>query len=84
MRVAALDHAESTSASARVAHEHEGGRSASPAFSHIRAICFLTNSVQIMMPEDFFDFLVLFACRISNAQPFRFLVEVTVFDLQSA
>src|SRR5208337_2777754 len=59
MRVSALNHAKPAAPRASVAHEHEGGCPATPAFRHIGAVRFLANCVKVVVSKDTFNFLII-------------------------
>ena len=57
---------------ANVTQDHEGGRAATKAFAYVGATGLFADRVQLVVAQDFFDFLVALAVGHFHAYPVRF------------
>src|SRR5713226_429989 len=70
VRVAGLHGAEVTPACARVAHKHDRGRPAAPAFPNVRAVGLLADGVEVQRSEEALQMSVILAGRRADPEPF--------------
>src|SRR3989304_5866760 len=82
MWISALNHAEPTTASACISHQHESSCPTAPTFSNVGTMCLFTNRMQVVFPKYSLDLLVVLTCRITHTSPFRLLCTRHLLDLQ--
>src|SRR5690606_24637057 len=70
--LAVRDVAERAAPRTDVAEDHEGRGAAAEAFADIGAGGFFADGMQLIVAQDFFDFLKACAVRHFHAYPFRF------------